>query len=156
MTKVVSCGIAPVRKNGDKIEILLCVPIEESYSSMSGSFHGMGFLKGQVENDETELNTAKREFAEESGDLQIELFDEEIFFTQNNPKKKIHIWPAKVLPTEFNYGKISDNGIVHDHDEENALIKFYPIDNLPPIFRNQQQILEDLLTFISENETEIL
>lgn len=156
MTKVVSCGIAPIRKNGSKIEILLCVPIEESYASMSGSFHGMGFLKGQVENDESNLSTAKREFAEESGDLQIELFGDDIYFEQNNPRKKIYIWPAKVLPTEFNYSKIGDTGIVHDHDEENALIKFYPIDNLPPIFRNQQKILDELLDFIDDNKSEIL
>jgi ADP-ribose pyrophosphatase YjhB (NUDIX family) len=156
MTKVVSCGIVPIRKNGDDIEILLCVPIEGSYAPSNGSFYGMGFLKGQVENDESNLETAKREFAEESGDLQIELFGDETYFTQNNPKKKIYIWPAVVLPTEFNYSKIGDNGVVHDHDDENALIKFYPITNLPPIFRNQQQILEDLLEFIDENKESII
>lgn len=156
MSKIISCGIAPIRKNGDDIEILLCVPTEGSYASANGSFYGMGFLKGQVEDGETNLQTAIREFGEESGDLNVELFDTEKFFTQNNPKKKIHIWPAKVLPTEFNLHKITDSGIVLDHDEENTLIKFYSINNLPPVFRNQQKILGELLEFINENKENIL
>ena len=158
MSKVVSCGIAPIRKNdeGDGYEILLCVPTEGSYSPVDGTFYGMGFLKGQVENNESELETAYREFGEESGNLDIELFDDDIYFTQNNPKKMIHIWPAIVLKTEVNFYKIGPNGIVVGHDAENALVKFYPIDDLPPIFRNQHAILEELLQFISDNEEHII
>ena len=37
-------------------------------------------------------------------------------------------------------------------DEENDLIKFYRIDELPEIFKNQQIILNDLLKFIDENQ----
>jgi len=155
MPKVISCGIAPIRKNGNDIEILLCVPIEERYFSPNDAFYGLGFLKGQVEDHETNLEAAKREFGEESGNLEIELYDEETYFTQNNPKKKIHIWPAKVLQTKFNEEKICEEGIVHDHDEENALIKFYSISDLPPIFRNQQKILDELLEFIENHKENI-
>lgn len=152
MPKIISCGIAPIRKNGNDIEILLCMPIEEKCYTPDNVFFGYGFLKGQVEDHETNLAAAMREFSEESGDLQVELYDEDTYFIQNNPKKKIYIWPARVLPTEFNNGKICEDGIVHNHDEENALIKFYPINNLPPVFRNQQKILEELLDFIETNK----
>lgn len=157
MTKIVSCGIAPIRRNGDNYEILLCLPSECVFRSTIGNtFQGMGFLKGQIENNETELSAAIREFAEESGNLDIELFDENHFFTQNNPKKKIFIWPAKVLPTLSNHNKITENGTVLEHDDENTLIKFYPINNLPPVFRNQQKILDELLLFIENNKDSII
>jgi ADP-ribose pyrophosphatase YjhB (NUDIX family) len=116
----------------------------------------MGFLKGQIEGGETALEAAVREFAEESGNLDIELFDPEKYFIQNNPRKKIYIWPAKVLPTVRNHNKITENGIVMDHDEENALIKFYPINDLPEVFRNQQKILEEMLEFIEANKDKII
>jgi ADP-ribose pyrophosphatase YjhB (NUDIX family) len=149
MAKIVSCGIAPLRKNGDEIEILLCKPI-------NGGFYGMGFLKGQVEPDETELEAAKREFDEESGGLDVELFSEEDYFTQNNPKKKIHIWPAKVPQTPKNENKIEADGTVPEHDEENELIKFYPLSDLPHVFRNQQQILDEILSFVEIHKDEII
>ena len=149
MVKIISCGIAPLRKNGEEIEILLCKPINDG-------FYGMGFLKGQVEPDETELEAAKREFAEESGDLDVELFSEDEFFTQNNPKKKIYIWPAKVSHTPKNESKIETDGVVPEHDEENELIKFYPISDLPQVFRNQQQILDDILNYVDLHKDEII
>lgn len=149
MSKIVSCGIAPLRKNGDEIEILLCKPI-------NGGFYGMGFLKGQVEPDETELEAAVREFDEESGGLDVEIFDKNDFFTQNNPKKKIHIWPAKVSHTAKNEKKIEYDGTVPEHDEENELIKFYPISDLPHVFRNQQKILDEILSFVEAHKEEII
>lgn len=145
MPKIISCGIAPLRKNGDKIEILLCKPV-------NGGFYGMGFLKGQVEDDETHIETAKREFAEESGDLQVEILNEGTYFIQNNPKKKIYIWPAKVVDSDFNKVKIDNDGVVLEHDHENELIKFYPTTELPTIFRNQQKILSELLSYIDEHK----
>lgn len=157
MSKIVSCGIAPIRKNGDNYEILLCLPAECVFrSTVMNTFQGMGFLKGQVEDNETELDAALREFAEESGNMDIELFDKDQYFVQNNPKKKIYIWPAKVLPTIHNHNKITDNGTVLDHDEENTLIKFYPINDLPAVFRNQQEILNELLSFIEKNKEKII
>lgn len=149
MPKIISCGIAPIRKNGDEFEILLCKPV-------NAGFYGMGFLKGQIEKDETRLQAARREFSEESGGLDVELFNEDTFFVQNNPKKKIFIWPAKVPMTELNEAKITGEGEVPEHDAENVLIKFFPISDLPVIFRNQQQILDELLVFIDNNKEEII
>lgn len=157
MSKIISCGIAPIRKNGSDFEILLCLPSECAFRAQdSNIFQGMGFLKGQVENNETKLEAAKREFGEESGNLNVELFNEDKFFVQNNPKKKIFIWPAKVLPTVANHNKITENGTVLDHDDENTLIKFYSINELPPVFRNQQKILYELLEFIEINQDKII
>lgn len=149
MGKIVSCGIAPIRIKDGTIEILLCKP-------STGGYFGMGFLKGQIEQNETVLDAAKREFAEESGGLDVEIINEDIMFIQNNPKKKIYIWPAKVLNTLKNSGKITSEGIVPEHDHENDLIKFYKIDELPEVFKNQQKILSDLLNFVEEHKTELI
>jgi len=147
--KVISCGIAPIRKNGDKIEILLGQPID-------GGFYGLGFLKGQVESHENEIEAARREFAEESGNLDVELFGASIYFTQDNPKKLIHIWPAKVPATDNNINKINIDGVIPEHDHENDYIQFFDIEDLPMVFRNQQEILSDLLDFINKNKTDII
>lgn len=149
MGKIISCGIAPIRINNGNIEILLCKP-------SNGGYFGMGFLKGQIEQNETVLDAAKREFAEESGGLDVEIINEEIMFVQNNPKKKIYIWPAKLLNTSNNSEKITSDGEVPEHDQENDLIKFYKIDELPEVFKNQQQILSDLLTFVDEFKAELI
>lgn len=148
MTKTVSCGLAPIRKHNGKIEILLGKPI-------NSGFYGVGFLKGQVEPGESEYEAALREFSEESGDLDVEIFDINTYFTQDNPKKKIHIWPAKVLNTDKNAHKIDSEGIIEEHDWENELIKFHNIEDLPVIFKNQQDILSELLKFIEENKENI-
>ncbi len=144
MSKIISCGIVPIRKYNNKIEILLCKPTSSGY-------FGMGFLKGQMEEGETFLEVAKREFSEESGGLEIDIIDESIFFIQNNPKKKIYIWPAVVRDNIINNKKISSKGEIDEHDNENELIKFYPIDRLPKFFKNQQEILDQLLNFIINN-----
>lgn len=144
MSKVISCGIVPIRRHGGKIEILLCKPTCDSY-------FGMGFLKGQMEDGETELESAMREFSEESGGLEVELFDEKTFFSQDNPNKLIHIWPAMLKEDSRNLAKIAKDGSVPQHDHENELIKFYDIERLPKIFKNQEKILSQLMKFIDEN-----
>jgi len=156
MPKIISCGIVPIRKQENRIEILLCMPREGKNADFKSNFGGLGFLKGQVEIDETYLEAAKREFGEESGDLEVEVYDKDTYFIQNNPKKKIYIWPAKVLSTPFNEKKIDSNGVIHNHDWENAVVKFFDIINLPPIFRNQQKILSDLIDFIATNKEIII
>ena len=141
MSKIISCGIVPIRKVGNEIQILLCKPT-------GSGFFGMGFLKGQVENGEDLIETAKREFSEESGNLEVELIDEGYFFTQNNPKKIIHIWPAFLKQTDTNALKIKNDGRVIGHDDENEYIKFYSIYDLPVIFKNQIEIAESLINDI--------
>ena len=148
-TQVTSCGIVPIRMHNGKVQILLGQPVESG-------FYGLGFLKGQVEKGETELEAAYREFAEESGGLDVEIFDEKIFFEQNNPRKLIYIWPAKVSDTVNNKNKIDDYGVIPDHDTENDFIQFFNIDELPMVFRNQQEILESLLIFIENNKNLIV
>jgi len=157
MGKVISCGIVPLRKKNGKVEMLLGLPTECAFRADNENvFQGMGFLKGQVENEESYLETALREFNEESGHLDIELFGNDVCFNQNNAKKNIFIWPAKLLPTIDNAYKITDDGVVMEHDSENTMIKFYPIDALPAIFRNQQKIVDELIEFIKVNEHKIL
>ena len=51
MSKIISCGIAPIRKNNDQIEILLAQPTNFKNPN-SKYFYGMGFLKGQFEQDD--------------------------------------------------------------------------------------------------------
>ena len=148
-TQVTSCGIVPIRIHEGRVQILLGQPIESG-------FYGLGFLKGQVEDDETAFHAAKREFAEESGNLDVEVFDEDIVFMQDNPRKKIFIWPAKVLHTENNAKKVDDYGVIKEHDAENEFVQFFDIDELPMVFRNQQDIVAELLFFIENNKIDII
>lgn len=147
--QVTSCGIVPIRLHKGKVQILLGQPIESG-------FYGLGFLKGQVENGESAFEAAKREFAEESGNLDVEVFSEDIVFMQDNPRKKIFIWPAKVLHTENNANKVNEYGIITEHDAENEFVQFFDIDELPMVFRNQQDIVEELLIFIENNKNNII
>ncbi len=144
----VSCGIAPLRLNVEEVEVLLCTPINE------GSY-GLGFLKGQVEMGESNLETATREFAEESGNLDVKIIDESVYFTQDNPNKNIFIWPAIVLDSEKNKNKIDAYGTVHGHDEENEKIDFHPLSDLPMIFKNQLDITEELIPYFNENKDKL-
>jgi ADP-ribose pyrophosphatase YjhB (NUDIX family) len=143
--QVISCGIVPIRRFNGKFQILLGQPIESG-------FYGLGFLKGQVEENETNFEAAIREFAEESGNLDVEVFSEDIVFIQDNPRKKIFIWPAKILETKNNINKINDFGVITEHDAENEFVQFFNIDELPMVFRNQQDILDELLVFIENNK----
>jgi ADP-ribose pyrophosphatase YjhB (NUDIX family) len=147
--QVTSCGIAPIRIHDGKIQILLGQPVDSG-------FYGLGFLKGQVEENETTFHAAKREFAEESGNLDVEVFDEDIVFMQDNPRKKIFIWPAKVLHTENNTKKVDDFGVVTEHDAENEFVQFFDIEEMPMVFRNQQDIVDELLIFIENNKEKII
>lgn len=146
--QVTSCGIVPIRIHNGKIQILLGQPIESG-------FYGLGFLKGQVEENESAFEAAKREFAEESGNLDVEVYDENIVFMQDNPRKKIFIWPAKVLETKNNTAKVDEYGVIKEHDAENEFVQFFDIDEMPMVFRNQQDIVEELLLFIENNKEEI-
>ncbi len=147
--QVTSCGIVPIRKHNGTIQILLGQPIESG-------FYGLGFLKGQVEENETAFDAAKREFAEESGNLDVEIFDEDIVFMQDNPRKKIFIWPAKVPSTDNNKNKVDSYGVITEHDAENEFVQFFDIEELPMIFRNQQDIVDELIIFIENNKDAII
>lgn len=148
-TQVTSCGIVPIRMHDGKVQILLGQPIESG-------FYGLGFLKGQVEDNETAFEAAKREFAEESGNLDVEVFDENIVFMQDNPRKKIFIWPAKVLHTDNNTNKVDSYGVIKEHDAENEFVQFFDVSELPMVFRNQQDIVDELLIFIENNKKDII
>ncbi|MBI2645087.1 NUDIX domain-containing protein [Candidatus Uhrbacteria bacterium] len=67
--KITSCGIIPFRKDGDEILFLLV-------KNRAGHW---AFPKGRQEKNETDLETAKREFSEETGITSFKVLDEKTF-----------------------------------------------------------------------------
>ena len=85
----ISCGIIPFRKNENgEVEFFLGHP-GEHYSSTKNMWM---FLKGGVEGDETWVETAMREFNEETG-LSMNDVDESVLIplgsVQQNPHKVV-------------------------------------------------------------------
>ena len=69
-----SCGVIPFIKVDNKIEFLLIKHLNGHWS----------FPKGQKQPGESELETAKREFSEETGISKFRINDNKIFFENYN------------------------------------------------------------------------
>lgn len=84
MEKIYAFGICLYRIfNRDKVEILLCKSVQ--------SKRKWGLLKGIQENGETDIQTAIREFIEESS-IKIDKNQLGQYFEQQNKNKDIGIW----------------------------------------------------------------
>jgi predicted NUDIX family NTP pyrophosphohydrolase len=147
--KEISCGVAIVRWKpnirGHVPEILLAHP--------SGDYNinkGYGFPKGHMEEGESEIETAEREGAEETGNLNFKILPQHRFI-QINSRKNVIIFIAKLTDN----ANLDDEGKVIKHDWENDTIKFFPIfyteegkvdmTRLPKIMGNQSKIMEEIL-----------
>lgn len=40
------------------------------------------------------------------------------------------------------------HGTLHTDNEESLQLKFFPLDNLPELWQNQQEVFDDLLKFM--------
>ena len=84
MKKIKAFGICLYKTfNGRHVEILLCKSVQSKTK--------WGLLKGVQENGETDIQTAIREFSEESS-IQIDKSDLGKYFEQQNKSKDIGIW----------------------------------------------------------------
>jgi len=137
-------GIALYKKENDCIKLLLCKSVKSN--------NKYGFLKGVKIDKETNQQTAMREFYEESG---IKVDDKYLdkFFAQFNETKNIGIYLVK-----YDYIK-NINDYFYQNDtlreqylcKENSIVKFFDIDNLPPIKEKQIKIAKDIIDYIKKD-----
>lgn len=140
MKKIEAYGVCIYKKIGKSYNILLCKSVlsNEKY----------GFLKGVSRYGESIKQTAIREFYEESNIL-VKSDDLNNLFYQKNDLKDIGIFLV-------NYNKIK-NYKEHFQDtllksqylcKENSVVKFFDIDNLPPIKDKQKKIATDIVKYL--------
>jgi len=122
------------------IEILLCKSIQSNEK--------WGLLKGGIEKHETKMQTALREFKEESS-IQLNQSDLENYFEQINNTKDIGVWLVNInkLPDQNRY---FNNGVLKHNllSWENTKVKFFNLNNLPPIKKKQKQLIEDIKDYL--------
>lgn len=133
-------GVLPYLVEKNDIKILLCKSVM--------SRDNWGCLKGVKLSQETAFECAKREFFEESSiEVEIALFEE--YFEQINLDKDIGIWLVNAhnienLNKKFVDYKLKGNLL----SWENSKVKFFSLDDLPPIKKKQQTLVKDIKSFL--------
>jgi 8-oxo-dGTP pyrophosphatase MutT (NUDIX family) len=140
MGKIKAYGICLYIYEKKDIKVLLCKSVS--------SLNRWGFLKGVRHADETQQDTAKREFLEEcSIDVPIKYLDN--YFEQINVKKDIGIYliDGKIIK---NLSKFFNNNILlHNYlSWENSKVKFFSINFLPIIKRKQNILSQQIIDFL--------
>lgn len=138
--KVKAYGVLPYKIENEKIKILLCKSVK--------SFDKWGCLKGMQLEKETPKECAKREFLEESS-ITVETFLFEEFFYQENSEKDVGIWIVDYKKIDnadefFNGDKLHDTYL----SWENSKVKFFSLDDLPPIKKKQKVLIEQIKGFL--------
>lgn len=138
--KIKAYGISLYKIEKNSIKILLCKSVS--------SKNRWGFLKGGQEKGETNIQTAIREFFEESS-IKVETKYLEHYFEQINDTKDIGIYLV-------NYDNIK--GIMKYFTEdilqkkylswENKDVKFFNIDALPHIKKKQNRVVQEVIEYL--------
>lgn len=139
MEKEKAYGICLYKKEFTKTKVLLC--------KSALSTKKWGFLKGVAENFETKEQTAIREFFEESS-IEIEEKHLENYFEQTNQTKDIGIFLV-------NFDRINHIRQFFCKDQlfdkylsaENTEVRFFDINNLPPIKKKQHDLTKEIVEF---------
>ncbi|MEA1915822.1 MAG: NUDIX domain-containing protein [Campylobacterota bacterium] len=137
MKKITAFGICLYRViNKKNIEILLCKSVKSELK--------WGLLKGVSENKESSIQTALREFEEESS-IYVDKKYLENYFEQKNTDKDIGIWLVDINNIS-NWGQYFTNGSLKENllSWENSKAKFYNLNNLPPIKKKQITLIKDI------------
>ena len=140
MEKIYAFGICLYKKRKDTIEILLCKSVN--------SREKWGFLKGVALKYETQIETALREFYEESS-IKIEPNLLENFFIQKNELKDIGIFLVNFdnvygVNKYFNENKLYKQYLSH----ENSDVEFFNIEKLPLIKTKQKYMVNDIINYL--------
>ena len=140
MEKIKAYGICLYIHEKKDIKVLLCKSVS--------SLNKWGFLKGVQHDNETQQNTAKREFLEECGiDVSAKYLED--YFEQTNIEKDIGIYLVngkniKNLDRFFN-----NNILLHNYlSWENSKVKFFSITSLPVIKRKQILLSKEIIDFL--------
>lgn len=135
-------GICLYKKKDGVIKILLCKSIK--------SLDKWGTLKGVAEDYETKIQTAIREFKEESSiDIQAKYFEQ--YFEQKNEKKDIGIYLVNYdnIPNISKYF-FEDKLIDRYLSWENTTAKFFDIDKIPKIKKKQINLINDIIIYLKK------
>ncbi len=139
-TKIKAYGVCIYKIEQESIKILLCKSIT--------SKNKWGFLKGVQEKNESNKQTAKREFIEESSiNININLFED--YFEQVNKDKDIGIYLVNANKVN-NLDTYFHNNILYSNylSLENSKVKFFNITQLPIIKQKQIHLISDIIYFL--------
>jgi len=137
LNKIKAYGICLYKIDKNNIKVLLCKSIS--------SKNRWGFLKGVQEKNETNEETARREFKEECG-INIDKSILENYFEQSNKTKDIGIYLV-------NYDNINNIDKYFTNDKllnnylswENSAVKFYNLQSLPKIKTKQFKLTNNII-----------
>lgn len=138
--KIKAYGICLYKIEKNDIKILLCKSINSKKK--------WGLLKGTTMEGERPIQTAQREFLEESGIITY-IKDYEEYFEQKNDDKDIGIWllnanKVSSLNKYFHNDTLKDDFL----SMENSKAKFFSIDDLPKIKKKQTDLIEEITHFL--------
>ncbi|MEA3513540.1 MAG: NUDIX domain-containing protein [Campylobacterota bacterium] len=140
--KIKAYGICLYKIDKFSTKLLLCKSITSN--------ERWGFLKGGEEEGETKIQTALREFEEESN-IKVSPVYLEKYFEQINTEKDIGIYLV-------NYDKINniekyfidDKLLSSNLSWENSSVKFFDIKSLPLIKKKQQKIMLEIVQYFKK------
>lgn len=140
MDKIKAYGICLYKKESKCIKVLLC--------KSTLSKNRWGFLKGVQDNNESDTQTAIREFQEESGILVEKKYLEKLFAQKNETKDiGIYLVNYKNIPKVEKY---FDNDKLYDEYIcwENSQVKFFDIEKLPQIKTKQETLTQEIVKYL--------
>jgi len=142
MDKIFAYGICLYKKRSNKTSVLLC---RSTHSKIK-----WGFLKGSLRGKETKVETALREFREESG-ITIKAEYLENYYQQKNNEKDIGIFLVNFDRIEGIEKYFSNNRLKFEYIcFENDDVRFFDIKNLPPIKKKQLEIVSSIVKYFKD------
>ena len=143
MEKIKAYGVCLYIKDKNSYKVLLCKSVK--------SRSRWGFLKGVELKNESTIQTAIREFTEESS-IPIEKNILEDYIVQKNEFKDIGIYLANGKHIE-NLDKYFHEDILYNGylSLENSKVKFFDIKKLPQIKKKQERIAKKIIDILTAN-----
>ncbi|MCK5294715.1 MAG: NUDIX domain-containing protein [Arcobacteraceae bacterium] len=143
MEKIKAYGICLYKKDKNRCKILLCKSVK--------SEKRWGFLKGVELKHESIIQTAVREFTEESS-IPIEKNILEDYIFQKNEFKDIGIYLANAKHIEDINKYFHQDTLYNGYLScENSKVKFFDIDKLPLIKKKQEKIAKEIIEILTAN-----
>jgi len=141
LEKIKAFGICLYKYHKNSIEVLLCKSVKSNRK--------WGFLKGVALKNEIGIQTARREFEEESNVKIEEKYFEKCFF-QKNEFKDISIYllnyqNVKNIDIYFNNNVLKKENL----SCENSAVTFFNIKKLPSIKNKQKDIMVNIVEYLS-------
>jgi len=144
INKIKAYGIAIYIKKNNSTKLLLCKSINSNTK--------WGFLKGvEDDNDLTPKQTAQREFEEESGIyIQQNLLTK--YFYQENEDKDIGIYLVNASKLDYINEFFKNDYLLEKYlCDENDIVKFFDINDLPPFKKKQIKLLSHIIDYLEKD-----